>query len=346
MTLRFNITAALFILSLLCRPAWSQKPMSNPHKKLSLECEVCHTAVSFADIRFDHSKTGFVLEGRHEGIACLACHSIEDFAKVANKCISCHEDVHLGQLGFMCEHCHTSRAWNSFDAEDIHSRTNFPLMGRHVMLDCASCHHGQLPSSFQETPSQCVACHQMDYLETTSPNHVAGGFHTDCEQCHQLSGWKPAMLPDHDGFFPIFSGTHRGTWSDCVQCHTNPGVYSVFSCLTCHEHEQTAMDGDHVGITGYAYESNQCYACHPTGTKGRFVDHDAQFFPIYSGKHNGKWNECSVCHTVPSSPQTFDCLGCHEHSQARMDDKHLGEVNNYVYTSAGCYDCHPDGRKE
>jgi hypothetical protein len=29
-----------------------------------------------------------------------------------------------------------------------------------------------------------------------------------------------------------------------------------------------------------------------------------------------------------------------------MDDKHLGEVDDYVYSSAACYDCHPNGLKE
>ena len=47
------------------------------------------------------------------------------------------------------------------------------------------------------------------------------------------------------------------------------------------------MDGAHQGIPGYAYTSAQCYDCHPTGEKGRFTEHDGQFFPIYSGAHSG-----------------------------------------------------------
>ena len=105
------------------------------------------------------------------------------------------------------------------------------------------------------------------------------------------------------------------------------------------------MDSAHQGIPGYAYTSTQCYACHPTGQKGRFVEHDAQYFPIYSGAHSGTWSACATCHTDPSNRAVFSCLTCHEHSQAQMDDKHR-EAQGYSYTSAACYSCHPDGRHE
>jgi hypothetical protein len=29
-----------------------------------------------------------------------------------------------------------------------------------------------------------------------------------------------------------------------------------------------------------------------------------------------------------------------------MDDKHLGKVQNYVYDSNACYDCHPNGTED
>jgi hypothetical protein len=338
---------AFTTLALLCAlggAAAAQRAMKNPHEKLSRPCESCHTAVSFHDVRFDHNVTDFPLEGRHQRIACLSCHLITDFSTVDGECIACHEDLHLGKLGVACEECHISRAWNVFDAEEIHSRSNFPLMGRHVLVDCAGCHHGQLPANFNETPTECVACHRMDYMEASRPNHVAGGFHSQCEQCHTFSSWRPGMMPDHEPLFPIFSGTHKNRWNTCTECHTDPGNYNVFNCLTCHRRPET--DGAHVGMTGYVYDSPQCYACHPDGRAGRFAEHDAQFFPIYSGAHSGRWNACSTCHPDAGNASNFDCLGCHEHDRTRMDDKHLGEVGGYVYASSACFDCHPDGRKE
>jgi len=318
--------------------------VKNPHKKLTLPCESCHVPVSFHTIEFDHAKTRFPLAGKHDKAKCLSCHSVENFSLVGGACVSCHEDVHAGSLGVDCERCHSPRGWSAFEAEEIHAQTNFPLAGRHLLADCLSCHHEQLPNRFAETPTQCYSCHQAQYEAASNPDHVATGFPTDCEQCHGFFSWRPAVMPEHDGFFPIFSGTHRDKWEDCSTCHTTPGNPRVFSCLTCHEHDQAPMDGVHQGIPGYAYASAQCYDCHPTGEKGRFTEHDGQFFPIYSGTHTGTWSDCAVCHTDPSTRAVFDCLTCHEHDQTPMDGAHQG-ITGYAYASAQCYACHPTGQK-
>jgi len=219
-------------------------------------------------------------------------------------------------------------------------------MGRHALLDCESCHRGIGTAEFHQARSECIDCHEKDYMSVPSPNHVTAGFSRRCTECHQILSWSPAMMVDHDPFFPIFSGTHRGQWDACGICHTNPSNHRVFDCLTCHEHNQGLMDPAHQGISGYAYASTSCYSCHPTGEAGSFVDHDAQFFPIFSGKHSGKWDNCATCHTTPGNRSIYSCLTCHEHDRARMDDKHLGEVSDYSYDSASCLNCHPDGRKE
>jgi hypothetical protein len=104
------------------------------------------------------------------------------------------------------------------------------------------------------------------------------------------------------------------------------------------------MDSKHQGIPGYAYNSQACYQCHPTGDAGDFGEHDTAFFPIFSGSHGNQWDDCAVCHTEPLNRKIFTCIGCHDHD--RMDDKHLGEVQDYVYSATSCYDCHPDGRTE
>lgn len=49
----------------------------------------------------------------------------------------------------------------------------------------------------------------------------------------------------------------------CNECHTNPSSYAQFTCTTCHG--RTEMDSRHRNRSGYAYDSNRCYACHPTG---------------------------------------------------------------------------------
>jgi hypothetical protein len=164
-----------------------------------------------------------------------------------------------------------------------------------------------------------------------------------CYTCHP-TGEKGDFAAHDTQFFPIFSGTHNAVWSDCVTCHTNPADRTVYDCVGCHEHRQSEMDGMHGTMNGYSYVSTACFSCHPTGEKGTFAAHDAQFFPIFSGAHSGRWNDCTICHDVPSDRSQFSCFNCHEHDQTPMDDKHLGKVGNYVYESAACYDCHPNGR--
>jgi hypothetical protein len=78
--------------------------------------------------------------------------------------------------------------------------------------------------------------------------------------------WDGARYAAHDAaYFPIYSGAHAGRWSGrCSTCHTNPASYPTFTCLTCHQ--KPDMDAKHAGRTGYSYDSNACYRCHPRGT--------------------------------------------------------------------------------
>ena len=72
-------------------------------------------------------------------------------------------------------------------------------------------------------------------------------------------------------------------------------------------------------------------------------DHDADFFPIFSGKHDDEWQTCSTCH--PSTDfSLFTCFNCHKHNRVDMDDEH-DNVAGYSYVSSACLSCHPDGRE-
>jgi hypothetical protein len=74
---------------------------------------------------------------------------------------------------------------------------------------------------------------------------------------------------------------------------------------------------------------------------GASFDHDALFFPIYSGPHRNQWTDCATCHVVPGDFSVFTCLSCH--LQGETDNDH-DEVQGYAYESARCLSCHPDGR--
>ena len=63
----------------------------------------------------------------------------------------------------------------------------------------------------------------------------------------------------------MFSGKHAGKWTDCATCHTDPAAFSEFTCFNCHQHDQSSMDNEHQGRSGYAYDSQACIRCHPDG---------------------------------------------------------------------------------
>jgi hypothetical protein len=110
----------------------------------------------------------------------------------------------------------------------------------------------------------------MTDYNTADPNHTAAGFAASaCATCHNTTQFAGATF-NHDGsYFPIYSGRHNGKWTTCQQCHTNSNNYAVFTCLSCHPHDNKATtDSHHTGQSGYSYTSAACYRCHPTGRAG------------------------------------------------------------------------------
>jgi hypothetical protein len=248
--------------------------------ELGPECARCHSAVSFLDrsaMVQMHQLTRFPLIGGHSALDCESCHppTVQGhmrFVGAQADCQACHmedyraarsPDHAAGGFSTDCAVCHAPITWNS--ARFDHNRTAFPLTGAHRSTSCQSCHGDGV---YRGKSTACVSCHQGDYDGTTDPNHAAAGFSTDCAACHNTTGWDGANF-DHDAsFFPINSGTHRGRWSNCSECHVSPTNFAQFTCFSCHPHSDRAKtDGDHSGEGGYVYDSQACYACHPRGRK-------------------------------------------------------------------------------
>jgi hypothetical protein len=249
--------------------ACHQAEHEDEHPTFPTDCLQCHTVDTWDDADFDHAAAadGFALVGAHAGLECSSCHVGPDFEPVfdaegQNDCFACHAADHEeGHPDFPtdCLECHTVDTWDGADF-DHGAQTDFDLVGAHVGLPCSSCHVGPDFELVFEPSGQndCFACHQAEH-EGEHP-----GFPTDCLQCHNVNTWAGATF-EHDQYFPIYSGKHAGEWSSCQSCHTSPGNYEVFSCITCHEHNQEEMDDEHEDVGGYVYESNACLACHPDG---------------------------------------------------------------------------------
>jgi hypothetical protein len=309
----------------------------NPHGPLAQPCAVCHSPEAWAPARissaFDHAKLAkFPLEGAHASVGCRSCHTTLTFKGAQRECANCHEDPHRGELGNSCSRCHTVR--NFIDRSAMtraHQVTRFPLTGAHVAADCESCHTpttaGQM--TFTLRTVACNDCHQRDFQATRNPDHTAGNFPRDCIQCHSTVAWQTARFDHASSGFPL-TGAHLPL--SCAQCHGTSGFGALpTACVSCHQKDYGATtDPNHQ----QAQFSTDCSSCHTTvvWTTATYTDLDAQFFPIYSGAHAGRWTSCSTCHLNPSDYRQFDCLSCHRNAHAGKN-----------YTSQQCYSCHRRG---
>lgn len=224
---------------IVCHRDDLQEAVDPPHIQLGWtdDCQRCHIPIGWSGRGFTHSS--FPLTGAHAQADCEACHQAGQFTGLPRDCVGCHlveyqntiDPPHVSQ-GFpqMCELCHTTQAWTP-----------------------ATFNHAGIVDS-------CVTCHLDDYQATSNPNHQASGFPLSCEGCHSTQTWFGATF-NHT--FNINSGDHSQL--DCTDCHLSPGVFPDFSCIHCHEHNQNETDDEHDDVNGYVWESNACFACHPTG---------------------------------------------------------------------------------
>jgi hypothetical protein len=233
----------------------------------SQDCIECHSPLGFGWDAGGIIHDFFPLTLGHDIQDCSACHNVNNFSDISADCIACHMEDYAsaqnpnhqsGNFPTDCTQCHTiNPGW--MPATINHDF--FPLTLGHNIQDCNACHTN---GNFNNTPTDCFACHMDDYVSTNNPNHQAANFPTDCAQCHTTNpGWMPATF-DHDSmFFPIYSGKHEDVWNSCTDCHMNPNNFAIFQCLTCHPSGE--MADEHEGVNGYVYESNACLACHPDG---------------------------------------------------------------------------------
>lgn len=167
----------------------------DPHgATLGVDCEKCHVQTTWAPLPLvaDHESTRFPLVGLHAVAPCESCHPRSAngfFAGAQVECHFCHQrEAALASPSHVvngwivnCEDCHSPSSWRA----PLFDHTFFPLVGGHAGLTCGQCHPGDL---FVPIPATCFSCHQNDYLN--APNHVANGFSTDCEDCHNINAWR------------------------------------------------------------------------------------------------------------------------------------------------------------
>jgi hypothetical protein len=201
---RWILPAIMLLLMLGSARAESTSPSAStrsPHGKLNVPCVNCHTTSDWKliqdRIKFNHAQTGFPLRGRHTTVACRDCHADLKFANTPNKCQDCHADLHRRKNGAECELCHNTNGWQVSIHNINEHQDRFPLIGAHAVVDCYACHKVGTVGQFNRfgLSTECYSCHAKAFNTATNPNHRAGGFSTDCRQCHMsMDSWDGAVL--------------------------------------------------------------------------------------------------------------------------------------------------------
>ncbi len=253
-----------------------------------------------------HSRTRFPLLGSHAAVACYRCHpgaEVGNFQRATTNCEDCHasdlartQNPDHNAQGWTsgCERCHKPTAWSG--GQFAHSL--FPLVGHHQSARCTDCHKNGV---FTGLDSACYSCHSTDYTNTSSPQHTAAGFSTDCSACHSPVGWNAAGYTHT--VWPLV-GQHQG--QQCSKCHTS-NIYSGLSkqCSSCHMSNYNATSSPKHTTAGFP---TTCDLCH-TPVAWDSTGYSHSHWPL-TGQHQGK--ACSACHTGSVySGLPSQCKDCH-----------------------------------
>ncbi len=349
----------------------------DPHAgRLGSECRTCHGNDGFKPAPgFDHGKTRFALTGRHATVACAKCHEKLWTAAVAaaasgegrrprpfgplahEECSACHRDVHEARLGADCARCHVTNGFHLrvADAGFDHSRTGFPLAGKHAGVACERCHRGGPVTAAEGAApalplhprhARCDDCHADAHgaqLTSAGANAGtgAGAARPDCATCHRVDGWVPSRfgIAQHAGTRFALNGRHAEL--GCASCHRRATGAEA----------EAAFGRARVPLAGLA---EACESCHADPHAGRFL----------KGGAHPREQGCVACHDqsvfVPSlvdakAHEAFGvsiggphakvkCDGCHKElkrtPRASSLVKSEGPALPFTLPAGDCAACH------
>jgi hypothetical protein len=124
------------------------------------DCGACHSVAGWKPANFDHSRSGFPLDGAHQNVKCADCHLNDQFSGLSTACSSCHADpvFHAGAFGAQCESCHSTSAWSPAKYNGPH-----PMVAdeggsgvNHGGASCKTCHPADVYSY------TCLSCHNSN----------------------------------------------------------------------------------------------------------------------------------------------------------------------------------------
>jgi hypothetical protein len=288
-------------------------------------CTQCHNEDSFHNVGgmkdFNHSKTGFNLEGKHQYVKCSLCHKTKFTDPVKHqKCTDCHTDYHKGQFIAQgtspdCSTCHNVNGFSEFNYTiEQHNAGSFPLQGAHIATPCFACHLKEKTWNFRNIGKRCDDCHENIHQTAISEKFNSPGA---CNTCHNPNRWSEVRF-DHSKTSFSLEGAHAA--QSCKSCHfkkdNDEKVHQQFAGLPVN------CSGCHTDKHNRQFEKNgvtDCVSCHDFNNwkAGKF-DHNFSRFKL-DGKH--KDVACNKCHkTVQTAQLTYiqykmediRCEACHK----------------------------------
>ncbi|NDP20071.1 MAG: cytochrome C [Paludibacter sp.] len=316
---------------------------------LGKECSSCHNdhhGREFKMVRlnkklFNHKLTGFTLTGKHAKLECNSCHKAEfikdpDFKKKAStymglnqNCLSCHDDYHQGKLSSKCASCHNFDSFKNATGFD-HSKTRFPLLGKHKNVDCLKCHktetvNGKVEQNFKGLKfGNCNECHQDVHENKLGKN---------CKQCHSEESFyfnKNMKAFNHDKTNFKLVGKHKQV--DCNSCHKKKltTAFKHNRCTDCH----TDYHKGDFKVNGKSPDCDECHTLDGFALSTYSLEkHNKKF--VLDGAHEATL--CQACHKKPSG-LTFknmgkNCIDCHKNI-------HKGYIEEKFMPNNDCSACH------
>ena len=290
-------------------------------------CSECHTEESFHVIKgisnFDHSRTGYLLEGKHRFVECKSCHKGPYTEPLKHDlCKDCHEDYHENQFAEKgvapdCATCHTVDGFtpSTYTIED-HNQSEFALKGAHLATPCFACH--KKPDNekwqFREIGMRCIDCHEDIHDPYLDKKYYPKA---TCTSCHRETRWSDIDF-DHKKTEYVLEGEHAN--KTCRDCHfkkeEDGNIHQQFkeltaACLNCHKDEHYGQFAER-GDMG-------CTACHDYNNwKASRFDHNKTNFSL-EGAHQHV--ACKECHKPVEAEQTtyilykipsYRCEDCHK----------------------------------
>ena len=275
---------------------------------------------------FDHTRTGFILEGLHARERCESCHINGVFRGTPRDCATCHTSGTLYGRGnttksathiptrAACDTCHTARSFSG--ARFTHTGV---------------------------TPGSCQSCHNGSTAPGKSANHIATT--ASCDSCHRTGAWLPAANFDHAGVQPGTCATcHNGSRATGRSARHIP--YSTVStignpgCDSCHK------AGFRAWLPARLHSSfsvtTQCASCH-TGGYGSAVGkpnnatHATATVCETCHKSTSVWSNSTFVHAAANAIGTGTCDTCHNGSTAKGKTPTHIPVNS---ATSKCDSCH------